>query len=166
MELSKERKLELTLTSMLPHGLKTRDIEEGFNDVRDLRIETLKWSLENSKPLLHSLDKLTEPILEGGLIPIVELAKIGFNYLDFDYLAVEIDQSNGAFSVKATNELNKNILSLTLDSNDMSFIAIYNNSETKCVPNQLELFEELKKMHFNLYGLEKDQYIEKSTANV
>jgi hypothetical protein len=35
------------------------------------------------KPLLHSLDKLTEPILDGDLIPIVELAKIAFPDYDF-----------------------------------------------------------------------------------
>jgi len=84
-------KLELTLCNLLPYKLMischdVTDIDyddEWITEVVevDLRhkaivdIDGNDWNF-NVKPILHSLSKLTEPILKNGGIPIVELAKM------------------------------------------------------------------------------------------
>ena len=78
--MNNERKLELTLCGMLPYGLKCKfTTDEVYTLIgivnKDLWLKELTYPADSfsCKPLLHSLDELTEPILEGGLIPINEL---------------------------------------------------------------------------------------------
>lgn len=152
------KKLELTLCGMIPYKLKgttyyseddiepcTLDYSDGINNQCDIA----SWLFGKNKtlPHLHSIDKLSDPILKGGLIPIIELAKMtnlklnwailddgicGNNFYKFAY-------RNGSFVIK--------------------------DSSYRVVENQLELFEKLKEWHFNIYDLPKKMYIEKSTIN-
>jgi len=166
------KKLELTLCGMLPYGLKTKDIEFGFDGTRTLRIETLKWSLNNSKPLLHSLDKLTEPIIEGGLIPIVELYKIAvekiYNYVPlFKVICCDYDEPTFGLIVKEEEDGNRNGFTLNVPyefGKRFEFDLSLNNENTNGYSslNQFELFEKLKEWHFNLFDLPSEMYIEKS----
>jgi hypothetical protein len=103
---------------------------------------SLSMNIDKIKPYLHPLSSLTEYREDLGFVPIEELAKIAFNYLDFKKLKFENDSSQGAYSTI----LNKS-LSFTFDSNDNSFISI-NQGKTVCVPNQLELFQKLYEWHF------------------
>jgi len=78
--MTNERKLELTLCGLVPHKAKCSytlsDViklsSEQKDEIResDLTADNLRFNILYSKPLLHSLDKLTEPILEGGFIPV------------------------------------------------------------------------------------------------
>ncbi len=165
---SKERRLELTLCGMLPYDLKgsflvSDVVPEAKYELRDksLKATNLDFFMKYAKPHLHSLDKLTEPILPNGEIPIVELAKI----------ASLFDTSEFTFEV-GTDELGFwcNILKngcvkdcmlfdgrLFMNNYEMTNLISYSD-----IPNQLELFEKLKEWHFNIYNLDKDQYLEKS----
>jgi len=101
--------------------------------------------------LLHSLDKLTEPILENGLIPIVELAKI----CDGDFKD---------WKVKGGICLHENLyFKYHKEAQSFSYWCEYNGQQF--VKNQNKLFEWLKEWHFNLYDLPKELFIEKSTQN-
>jgi len=146
----------------------------GFAD-KDLNIplgegEFNGWILRNNntyadlenfcKPLLHSLDKLTEPILEGGLIPVVELFRMIFGSIGgytmcYDKTKIVIEDSiSEIIFYKPTlgyDALCFNISNLNEDGDN------WNPPH-----NQLELFEKLKEWHFNLYGLDGGSYIEKS----
>ena len=160
------KKLELTLCGMLPYGLKVKTkfgiTEVDRVDVKYKLIDTNpnideyanKTKFENCKPLLHSLDKLTDPILEGGLIPIVELLKIKhkswWNVHSFDrYGKIETKEtpnySQAYFYLMAT----------------LSIDVWKNNLENE----PYWVIEKLKEWHFNLYDLPKEMYIEKSEHN-
>jgi len=167
--MTNDRKLELMLCGMLPYGLhlmfyknfRKEEIEKlckfeifhfpsivvgsPINSKGRVRMEMT--SPENVKPLLHSLDKLTEPILEGGLIPIVELAKISWSNIDW-----EVGKDC------AKNELYK--CHFIYHKLDKSFSCGDGNHWS--VNRQLHLFEKLKEWHFNIYDLPKEMYIEKS----
>lgn len=54
---------------------KTNDIDILFNK---------RHHIISCKPIMYPLSALTEPILEGGKIPIVELAKIAFKKYGYD----------------------------------------------------------------------------------
>lgn len=158
-----EKKLELTLCGMLPYGLQINT----KNEIRTLVEQMPNEYFSNSgysgndkidialcirigihKPLLHSLNKLTEPILEGGLIPIVELAKIHDKKINW-CLSGQSAVGNG--------------YTFYYDMAYGSFVGCYG---FPVIPNpinfQIELFEKLKEWHFNIYDLPKEMYIEKS----
>ena len=60
-------KLELKhLAGYLPYGLKYKDIPEGYHKIRILYIETIKWCLDNGKPILRPLSDLTKKIEVNG----------------------------------------------------------------------------------------------------
>lgn len=159
--MNNQKKLELTLCGMLPYGLKIyiENLRPNkitlLNGVQSDKIIMhslvkegyFKVKINESKPLLHSLDKLTEPILDGGLIPIVELAKM----------------------VKKEYEwavLRNNVCSCTFYSFTYRYNSFYlKDSSYRLVMGQLELFEKLKEWHFNIYDLPKKMYIEKSESN-
>ena len=124
--MTNEKKLELTLTSMLTDGL----MVQGFNG-DEYYICTLKGIqngkyydetcalLEEFKPLLHSLDKLTDKMFDG--------------------------------------------------KSAMDIIQIYHESRVHYLVEQILtglvesiVLEDLKKLHFNIYDLPKEMYIEKS----
>lgn len=99
------------------------------------------------KPLLHSLEKLTEPILEGGLIPIVELLKIIHPKEDYTskYGLISVSEVGHpcAWYTYSAN------FSLTIWLNDLEKTPFW-------------IIEKLKEWHFNIYDLPKEMYIEKS----
>lgn len=89
-------------------------------------------------PKLHSLDKLTEPILDGGLIPIVELAKIS-------------DLNNDTHELRYENNL---------------FVLYNKDGYYQINDNNFYFIEKLKEWHFNIYDLPKEMYIEKSKVKI
>ena len=112
--------------------------------------------INDCMPILRPLD-LTKEIEHGGekFVPIVELAKTAFGYLDASKINFKAESSGNIYSCS----LNK-ILHFSLDSNDNSFIAIH-NGKTVCVPKQLELFQKLISWHFDIYNLiSKNQAID------
>jgi hypothetical protein len=156
-----KRKLELTLCGMLPYGL---EVFDALNQtVKVIGIKNQTYFIENGnnyayadiqdcKPLLHSMEKLTEPILDGGLIPIVELAKIAtFENLKWDIQEVQENE----YSAKSDFQ------EFIFNSKNQSFYRTH-LMKPKFFENQLELFEKLKEWKFNLYDLPKNMYIELS----
>jgi len=128
--MTNERKLELTLWGLYPYGLKMVNPEN--NTVWDFTIYTTKIH-KHHLPLLHSLDKLTEPILEGGLIPLTELYKLWL----VKTKRTDCTEYQLAFSFDYSSNLRKDWLPFWM-------------------------FEKLKEWHFNIYDLPSEMYIEKS----
>jgi len=173
--MTNERKLELTLCGMLPYGLQMmvgeNDDREGsfttlngyyFTQKNVLTLQTPIGSFyeHELKPLLHSLDKLTEPILEGGLIPIVELFRLVFG----GFGGYTISQPARMIRIEdSTNKLEMNI-GVGYDKELCFWISSINQEGNDWNPshNQLQLFEKLKEWHFNIYDLPSEMYIEKS----
>ena len=140
----------------------------GFNYAKDLNIYIGEGVLDGAlfrngntyvnfqrgiKPLLHSLDKLTQPILEGGLIPIDELKRLFYPNEQFSnggYLLEELIFENNSFKIKIY---------------DNCYTGDYSKEYTKNIEYDLTLkiVEQLKKWHFNIFDLFKEIYVEKST---
>jgi len=95
-------------------------------------------SLSKFLPLLNSIDKITEPILEGGLIPIEELRKE----------LIKIDGNSGKLEY--------------LGYLDNCHRFKYFNEKPAIQALPFHLVEKLKEWHFNIYDLPKEMYIEKS----
>lgn len=157
-----KQKLERTLCGMLPYWLQIKTgnsirtmvsqmpneyFSNGGSTNKEIAINNV-LNRFGHLPLLHSMDKLTKPILEGGLIPIVELAKMSWANIDW-----EVGKDCAKNEVHGCHFI--------LHKLDSSFSC--GDGKHWAVNNQLELFEKLKEWHFNLYGLPKEQYIEKST---
>jgi len=108
--MTNDRKLELTLCGMLPYGLQFQHFDENYEET--LICKVVEWrgdevtlsngerdlyvSVKDTAPLLHSLDKLTEPILEGGLIPIVVIRELimnkgNYSSYDISWMKVKFD---------------------------------------------------------------------------
>lgn len=172
--MEKKRKLELTLAALLPYNLEFYDsnIKEksvlfkiDYNENTHSCFSEDKTEVYDSdgydfKPLLHSMDKLTEPILEGGLIPIVELAKIN----DFD-LTIQDYKLRNVGSVSGIKYFDGNqdvVFTYSTETNSFVFNTLENPKEIFFTNSQLQLFEKLKEWHFNIYDLPKEMYIEKS----
>ncbi len=104
------------------------------------------------KPILRPLSDLTKEIEVNRekFVPIIELCKIAYDYLEIDKLTIQLDSANGAHTVMLNS-----ILSLSFDSNDNSFIAI-NKCRTVSVPNQLKLFDKFHEWHFDIHDLIKN----------
>ena len=88
-------KLEIKhLAVYLPYGLKYKDIPTGFNDLRNLNINTFNWCLENGKPILFPLSEYySEENGYGGYIA----------FRDFKYEVI-----NKRISLKVYEDLLKN----------------------------------------------------------
>lgn len=113
--MTNKRKLELTLCGTLPYVLKVSVKRKIYPIWEQLK----KWNVKNFydyfksksyevKPILFSMDRLTEPVLEGGLIPIVELEKeySGFYFAFTDnQLLVKRKNSNIYFDIDHTNQI-------------------------------------------------------------
>lgn len=152
--MEKNKKLELTLCSMFPYCIEVMHTEfsdegaytkkqkvtaiyndcVGFESSCDYYFDDPQDNECEIKPLLHSLDKLTEPILEGGLIP--------FDVLRLNYPKVMED-----FGFALVKE---------------GFWSIRKNAPVEIQFIPFGIIEKLKEYHFNIYDLPKDMYIEKS----
>lgn len=181
------RKLELTMWTMAPHGLKvmlsdnyfidhglkkdkTADIHFnieslGYNQTAFITDDFLNRKITRTSyfryllPELHSFDKLTEAVLDGGLIPIVELAKIA-NVFIKNYLVENksvTTQHLVGYKVFEYNTKHKSFNHTHYNDYGQTLQIYY-------ISNQLELFEKLKEWNFNIYDLPKESYIEKSTV--
>ena len=167
MESSNERKLELTLCGMLPYKLNV-EYKSSEQISRDKWIDTINVvemtsfylgvNRSNVTPLLHSLDKLTEPILEGGLIPIVELAKIALKYKGVPDHPWELFFDGVGCGCRARG------YEINFWFENGVFQYSY-KKQNRFVDNQFQLFEKLKEMHFNVFDIPKEMYIEKPTSN-
>ena len=172
MKLTNDKKLELTLCGMLLYGLEVySDYFSSENKTYKLVVknETVSYrggieineAIQYCKPLLHSLSKLTEPVLEGGNIPIVELAKLeNGNEEIYDFKIITKDNCFGV-SYFLNDELRYGF-SYSKDTKSFSVVGI-DPKNVLLANNQLELFEKLKEWHFNIYDLPKEMYIEKQT---
>lgn len=158
-----QKKLELTICGMLPYGLKcsfSTDEIYTLNGIvnKDLWVKELTYPADSflCKPHLHSLDKLTEPILDGGLIPIVELAKTAFKDWKWNIInnmcVSKIEEANYYF------QFNEGVFECFSFNKGGGITGMY-------FGNHLNLFEKLKEWHFNIYDLPKEMYIEKSESN-
>lgn len=179
-----QRKLELTLCGMLPYGLKISN-EYNKNEVSELtgvKGETyfIKSNdklpfgdINSSLPHLHSLSKLTKPILDGWLIPIVELFKIsrGNYQMEISDRYIDIVSSNEVQIELGYRLYNFGIYSFYECDVRFGFNYFFetyftdlrhDNKEIDKVYCQNILFEKLKEWHFNIYDLPSDMYIEKS----
>jgi len=120
-----------------------------------LQREDRTWISVDSKsfkPALHSMNRLTMP-LENGEIPILQLAKIG--YEGYDSQVWELDVDNYCVSGS---------LVFAYDEKGFNVACYYNGSQP--VKNQLQLFQYLINNHFNCFGLSESEYIEKSTLKI
>lgn len=168
-------KKELTYCSMLPYDLKTKDIEQGFDGIRTVRYETIKWSIENTLPILFGMENLTKGVLEGGLIPIVELFKeiikedlFGdirtFRYSDHYGAEAKTLKDYDIIPVTANLMICGNTIIRSKHSHDYNYLGeLYKVHPTKI--HHFNIIEKLKEWHFNIYDLPSEMYIEKSTLN-
>jgi len=144
--MTNEKKLELTFCGMLPYGLKAQCIDDELANGRDSMSQYKKGHVfeiynedldseisKHFKPLLHSLDKLTEPVLDGGLIPIKE-----------NEFLKKLTWIKGWENIKSMSDL---------------FVSY---SASKSLSEINEIIEELKKLHVNIYDLPSEMFIEKS----
>lgn len=106
------------------------------------------------KPALHSMNRLTLP-LENGQIPLIELAKICRPSVYWS--GTEKYRAIGHSPVCDRYEFYYS---------DGSFYIIQEPNGFRDVPNQIQLFDYLRKNHFNLYNLPESEYIEKSTLKL
>jgi len=162
-------RLELTLCNLLPYSLigkserGSRFILGYSSNMRGTGLESRSIDTflnEKYKPIVHSLSKLTEPILENGEIPIVELFKIAFP----DFEKYDLFKTKGVVIRKHL----VGYLEFEFDAERSCFKSTHYNDKIVVigyfgVPNQLQLFEKLKEWHFNIYDLPIGEFIEKST---
>jgi hypothetical protein len=147
------------LSAYLPWGLETVNFNVGKLLNKPLISKMIPSNIlcfvdgsTESKILLRPISDLTKEIEVNGekFVPILELCKIAFNYIQYERLEKKYSESNGAYSIEI-----KNIFSFHFDSNDNSFIAM-NKGKIVCVPNQLQLFNKLLSWHFDLFDLIKN----------
>lgn len=108
----------------------------------ELTIIDSAMSFEHITPMMFPLSALTEPVLEGGKIPIVELAKIAFDKIDGVILVDNFVSLGDGYSF----HFSKNV-----DGVCFSCRRGYDGKrwDYSCfVPNQLDLFEQLFQWHF------------------
>lgn len=168
----KNLNLQRTLCGMLPYGLKMYDANNEiestlvkisylndeeiiYQSLADDNYETYSSDGYDMYPKLFSMEKLFEPCLADSKIPIVELAKIA--YKDSGYSNPRIYKEK-CYVSSQTSDL------------EFRFYKLWNcfghciNGRTEPQGDQLKIFEKLKEWHFNIYGLDKSQYIEKSKS--
>ena len=145
--------LKLTLASGVVHGLKCRLKHDTKSIFRITAFDFLKntvtlsselghvygtWSIDDIELLMHPTSKLTDAILPDGKIPIVELAKICYDYnwsIDKDSKWPTAKCDEGYFQFW-----------------DNSFV--WFNDGIISAPNQLVLFDQLDAWHINYRGVE------------
>lgn len=138
-------------------------IDVDSYNINDILIESEKG---NVTPILHSLNKLTEPVLDGGKVPIVELAKKTCPFdtsqnSDFEYEA-ETFYDFGGVDCWCNILINGRVVWC------IEYRAISNSfhqlvEEAPKLSYQQESFDFLKSNHFNIENLPEGTYIEKST---
>jgi len=132
---------------------------DSKNEEVAIRLAIQDVEKRHAKLLLHSTSKLTEPILEGGKVPIVELFKICMkdkqvpDAFFYNYVASNIE--NGA-------NLEIEDFVFGYDFTDSSFV-LGLGDKILTVFNQLELFNFMFENHFNLFNLSEEYFTEKST---
>ena len=149
----------------LPYGLKYKEL--GLNEKFTLNpklyslIELLNWS-NVYQPLLHPLSDLNKPIEHKGekFVPIMELAK-------FLYKRISIAES---FKLRGDRVYFESIsYNYFWYSKEMKcFCSMFENSDILVpVHNQLELFQQLLKWHFDLFGgIESGEAIDVNTLEI
>lgn len=116
---------------------------------------------KKAKLLLHSTSKLTEPILDDGKVPIVELFKICMknNYYPKDFFKKE----KPIFYIEDDSvNLKIGAFLFGYDLLDSSFVLVLEDCNLT-VFNQLELFNFMIAEGFNLFNLSEEYFTEKST---
>lgn len=124
-----------TFSNMLGEGIENREIGTFLN--------------EQFKPILRLMD-LTKPIIVEGkeIIPYHELCKIACNIQE---LSEHVSYNENDRQLEVIGKKGYKLI-FAFDSNDNSFI-IMSNGVTKCVSNQLTLFQWLFKHKFDVFGL-------------
>ena len=144
-------KIELKhIVGYLPYAVESRDNSNSiYRHTLTIDNYHLFIGKYSNKLIIRPTSDLAKEIESNGekFVPIIELCKIAYDYLDIDKLTTQLDSANGAHTVMLNS-----ILSLSFDSNDSSFIAI-NKGRTVSVPNQLKLFEKLYEWRFDIHGL-------------
>jgi hypothetical protein len=154
------------IAGYLPYKLKCRyadgliiimdSLPELFGEIH-VGSNNSAYPLYTVKPILRPLSDLVNPCLEGGKIPIVEMAKIcvsDHNWLITDGECVGMLNGEASYIFGYT----KNGFWLT----DISMNEDGSIEYTSCViDNQLQLFEWLYQNHFDLHRLiEKNQAVD------
>lgn len=169
--MTNERKLELTLCGMLPYGLWVYDSLNQI--VKVIGVKNQTYFIENGnnyayadirdcKPRLYSLDKLTEPIIEGGLIPIVWLAK----YVDNGHNQRDSKVKKIGNIVRVYTDNVDDVADVCFYFHNKELLSVKLLSDNICFSTTQIIIEKLKEWHFNIYDLPSDMYIEKSTVNI
>jgi hypothetical protein len=115
----------------------------------------LTWS-DEYLPLLHSFNKLTEPVLDGGKVPIVELGKIAFGNR-YNVVYAQIGDDGVFCTILAKNH---RITKMVFSFETMSFYKVVDGTIKGFVPNQKQLFDQLNIWFFNTENLQPDEFIE------
>lgn len=114
-------------------------------------------NIKDVRLVLRPMSDLTKPYLEGGKVPIVELAKIAYpKGKKF------IEMSNSGICTVDT--LGNYVFDYI--TTDCSFACTYIPENRSCIiPNQLQLFEKLYEWHFDVHGLiERKEAIDINTT--
>lgn len=128
-----------------------------FGSHTDLDLRCLSVQLINCRPILHPLSDLTEPCLEGGKVPIVELAKRCFAASSFgeDLEYSNINSSHDRASVDAycSSVMDNGLIAkFSYIKFSQQFTLSFGEREDFIIP-QLALFEMMYSMHMDLHGL-------------
>ena len=145
------------IVGYLPYNVKGVFLFNGkkegqiVNKSKTLDLRTVAFYMENSdhiyfKPILRPLSDLTKPCLEGGKVPIVELAKSVFDAIEI-IMVYEYPQIECLFKTK-------------YGSNRIRFSELH--SCLQLIPtdifNPLDVFKFMYKHHFDIHGLIKKRY--------
>lgn len=142
------KKLEVKhIAPYFPHDLKLIHIKSGriitIYGVLNNRIickESGNWydlKFYNLKPILRPISDLVNPCLDGGLVPIVEMAKIAFPKNTWHLKFGSAESNTGMYF-----SYNTRLKSFEIDG-----------TITNSVPDKLKLFEKLFEWHFDVSGL-------------
>jgi len=158
------KKLELkAIACYLPYGLNCQwsdgeitKINPSLDDIdyesNEIPISLMIFSINRSslKPILRPLSDLYKPCLEGGKIPIVELAKISTG-IDWDKYEASITDVNETTIEISSRQL---IFSFSDGSFYLQSKGLKELRKTTCLlNNQLALFQYLYEHHFDVFGL-------------
>lgn len=158
-----QERIELRyLAPYLPYGLKlkynnpkseylsmTLCDKKGLSNID---IGSVMDNPEFYKPLLHPLDRLTQPILEGGKVPMYELIKTqGFSTKPIEKYTFEYNDQYQPIA-KATD--GDWMLRYMHDENAFFLNGLKDwNKKHQKSRNQLKMFEMMFSWHFDVFGL-------------
>lgn len=118
------------------------------------------------KPIFRPLSDLVKPCLEGGKIPIVELAKIAYGnifHINEDFTSEEVLSENENFGLIAFYDKERVSFTVQKECRWFEFCFYVDGSELHL--NQLTLFQWMFEHHFDVFGLiEKGQAIYTDTT--